>query len=394
MSGTDKFEKFSRIVAFGNFGPPLLAFSRSCADLGVEVYLLETTDKRPRWSKFSSALAGMETVSPTVVGRPEGIEAVKDYVRTTKADGLISVSDSNLLWLSIHRSEFEPDCKLLCPPYECLARIASKKYQIEIAKKAGFELLPTWYLKETADCDRIPENGFPVCVRPSDPTGVEPAFKARVLHSKSQLSTFLSSLQEIREPVIAQPFRDLPDLKVHGIRSQDGRILALEPFFVERKFEGVTLTLMRASFPPGTRAACERFAELAGLTGGFHFDLLYWPEEDRVFYLEVNARMGGVTDKAKAFGYDQPRLILEAYGHRRTRTGDRRVTARRRVVVKRAVLKHMIMAVTGRLTELDYPPVGRTRHLLLSIRDLVAARDAVFDPRDLRGTLWFMLQPP
>jgi len=58
------------------------------------------------------------------------------------------------------------------------------------------------------------------------------------------------------------------------------------------------------------------------------------------------------------------------------------------------VLKHMLKAVKGELTELDYPPVGRTKHILLSLRDLIAARDAVFDWCDLRGSLWFMLQPP
>jgi len=54
----------------------------------------------------------------------------------------------------------------------------------------------------------------------------------------------------------------------------------------------------------------------------------------------------------------------------------------------------MLKAVKGELTELDYPPVGRTKHILLSLRDLIAARDAVFDWCDLRGSLWFMLQPP
>jgi len=394
MSDTDGISGFGRIVIFGRFGPLLLAFSRTCADMEVQVYLLEATDNPPRRGRFSSALAGMETVSPSKVGEPEGIEAVKDYIRRTNADALISVSENTLVWLSKHRDEFEPDCKLLCPDHECLTRIGSKKYQIEIAEKSGFQVLPTWYLNEKKDCEQISESAFPICVRPSDPTMVEPAFKARVFHSKDLLEEFLSSMQEIRESIIAQPFRDLPDLKVHGIRSEDGRILAMEPFFVERKFEGVTLTLMRAEFPPGTREACEKFAELAGLSGGFHFDLLYSPEENRVFYLEVNVRMGGITDKAKAFGYDQPQLILQSYGHSRPRTRNRRAVANGRVVVKRAVLKHMLKAVKGELTELDYPPVGRTKHILLSLRDLIAARDAVFDWRDLRGSLWFMLQPP
>ena len=310
------------------------------------------------------------------------------------ANALIAVTEANLLWLSKHRDYLETACRLLVPSYPCLSRLTSKMNQIEIAKEAGFDILPTSYLTKASDCATVPANWFPICLRPSEPAQVSPQFKAQLIYSRNELADFLDRMQEIRQPILSQPFLHLPDLKVHGIRSVDGRILAMQPFFVERKFEGVTLTLMRSAFPPGIRECCERFAEIADLTGGFHFDLLYSPKEDRVYYLEINARMGGITDKAKAFGYDQPRLILEAYGHPRTETPSDRGTSRKRVVTKRAVVKHILKALSGQLTELDYPPVGRTKHVLLSTRDLILARDSVFDRKDLLGSLWFNLQKP
>ncbi len=261
-----------------------------------------------------------------------------------------------------------------------------------MASEAGFDILPTWYLSDAAGYGNVPEQEYPVCVRPSEPTKVVPSFKACVIHSPNALKEFLETLEQIEEPIIAQPFFDAPDLKVHGVRSETGQFLAMEPFLVERKFEGVSLTLRRGSLAPTTLESCKRFAELSGLVGGFHFDLLYVPARDKVYYLEINVRMGGITDKARALGYDQPRLILEAYGDRRPQIPPIEGTSRGRVVTKRAVIKHMVSALAGKLTELDYPPVGRAMHVLLSLRDLLFARDSVTDRQDKLGSAWFNFQ--
>jgi hypothetical protein len=113
---------------------------------------------------------------------------------------------------------------------------------------------------------------------------VRPYFKALVLQRPSDLREFLDRIEEIQEPIIVQPFRDLPDLKVLGVRSESGEILAMRPYLAERKFKTVTLTLMRAEFPPGVEESCRKIADLADLTGGFAFDLLYDPAEHRACY--------------------------------------------------------------------------------------------------------------
>jgi hypothetical protein len=191
---------------------------------------------------------------------------------------------------------------------------------------------------------------------------------------------------------VAQPFLKLPDLKVHGARTESGQILVMRPFFVERKFEGVTLTLCRASFPPSLEYACCKFADLAAIVGGFHFDLLFDPVTNKAYFLEINVRMGGITDKAKAFGYDQPALIMDCFGVGIKSWKMLTPTRRRRVVTKRSILKHMLVVAMNRHSELDYPQVSRLRHLVLSVRDLLIARDSVFDWSDLKGTAWFNLQ--
>jgi hypothetical protein len=104
--------------------------------------------------------------------------------------------------------------------------------------------------------------------------------------------------------------------------------------------------------------------------------------------------MSGTTDKVRAFGFDQPALLLEAFGLKGPRSRRCISTPRRRVVTKRQVLRHLLTAMRGGLTELDHPQVSRTKHALLSLRDLALARDSAFDWRDLRGWLWFNLQRP
>ena len=166
----------------------------------------------------------------------------------------------------------------------------------------------------------------------------------------------------------------------------------LQAFLVERKFEGVTLSLSKTLFPPNLDESCIKFLNLAGVTGPFHFDLLFSPEESRAYYLEINGRMGGITDKAKMFGFDQPAMIIEAYGLQKTLASPRKTSSSHRVVTKKAVVKHLLTAIRGGLTELDYPPVSRFRHIGLSLRDLIFAKDSVFDTSDLRGSFWFLFQ--
>src|SRR5439155_23157230 len=115
--------------------------------------------------------------------------------------------------------------------------------------------------------------------------------------------------------------------------------------------------------------------------------------ERRAYFLEINTRLGGTTDKVARLGYDEPLLSLQAFGL----IGPKRAepaSCARPVVNKRAILKHMIQAARGRLSALDYPPVSPVRHLWRSSLELVTARDSVLDLRDIRGSMWFYLQLP
>jgi hypothetical protein len=218
---------------------------------------------------------------------------------------------------------------------------------------------------------------------------VKPQFKVVLARSPEDLRSFLQGIQSLERPVIAQPLRILPNLVVHGVRSEAEGILALQPFLVPRKFEGVTLSIRRADFPPGVEKCCRDFIEASGLTGCFHFELLLSPREDRAYYLEINARLGGTTDKVRRLGFDEPGFSLAALGLPVQAGTSLAVPHGHTAVNKLKIVQHIIWALRGKLSVLDYPAASQVGHVGRSLLDLLAAKDSIFDWRDLRGSLWY-----
>jgi len=117
--------------------------------------------------------------------------------------------------------------------------------------------------------------------------------------------------------------------------------------------------------------------------------LLLSPLEDRAYYLEIDTRFGGTTDKVTRLGFDEPGLSLAAFGLP-MQTGTSFAAPRGRTAVnKLKVLHHIVWALQGKLSELDYPAVSRVGHVGRSLLDLLAAEDSIFDCRDLRGSLGY-----
>jgi len=268
--------------------------------------------------------------------------------------------------------------------------VLSKHDQLRIAERCGFTLLPTWELSSPEDVGKIDLSAYPVCLRPSAPDEVRPTFKVEVLRSAEGLRDFVALRTWGPGPLLAQPFLPLPTAVIHGVRSESGEMIALEAFIASTKFEGVTLELRPLPMDPKLELCCRKFAEETGITGPFHFELLYSAETGTFYYLEVNVRLGGTTDKVFRLGFDEPLLALAAYGfdvrvqHYQAREG-------RRAVNRRALLKHLHSVIQGRLSPLDYPVTGPMQHVRLSLRSLLWASDSIVSAKDLQGTFFFYL---
>lgn len=168
-------KRLGTIVMLGPWwGPPYLAFSRSCANRGFAVHLLDVgldVGSQPHsWKRYSSCLAGGGWLAASKIGTLEGIAAVHEFVRSVEADALFTLWTPNLFWLAENRSVFEPACKVMVPPLESLDLLASKQSQIDLALRVGFDVLPTWYLWAPEDYRKIPQCHYPVALHPTTPT--------------------------------------------------------------------------------------------------------------------------------------------------------------------------------------------------------------------------------
>ena len=387
LTGRDEQPKAPRktatVALFGAFGPPILTAARSLRDAGIDPVVLGVGNRVPL--VWSSAVGFAAYMPIEDVGTPAGIAILCEFIQRTNAEALLAFWDPEMLWLAANEDSLPRGCKLLMSSKEALQAVQSKHDQLQVAERCGFSILPTWELSRQEDAGGIDPAAYPVCLRPSAPWGVKPTFKVEVLQSPSELNAFLGRRTWGPEPLLVQPFLPLPTVVIHGVRSESGELLALEAFIAPMKFEGITLELRPLRLDENIARCCRKFANEAGITGPFHFELLYSPETGSFYYLEINARLGGTTDKVFRLGFDEPLLTLLAYGFpvpvRPYRApGDRPVTNRK------SVLKHMVSVARGRCTPVDYPVAGRLRHLLLSLRALLWDKDSIASMRDLRGT--------
>jgi hypothetical protein len=325
------------------------------------------------------------------LGTEAGIAFIRTLVERVGASALTAITDGELLWLGENRARFPPSCKALVQPPESLSRLLSKRYQMELASEAGLAVLPTYRLTKPEDADTIPAADWPLVLRPDRAEGVEPRFRVTLVESVESLRTLIRGCRRIDAPILAQPFMRLPNLVVHGARSTSGDVIASRCYDVPRKFEGLSLAIQPRAFPERLEEMCDEFATRADIQGCYHLEFLFSPPNSRAYFLEVNVRLGGTTDKVVHTGFDEPALLLESFGIIPRRISH--TTARpRRVVNKRVLLKHIARAAVGRLTAFDHPNTNRVAHIAYSCRDLLLAKDSIFDWRDASGSLRFHLR--
>jgi hypothetical protein len=365
-----------------------LGFARRSQESGIRVHLLDIQHRRGKFRRHSSAIepAG-EVITWDQIGTPEGITLIQHYVRKIGAEAIVTMDELCLLWLARHRDAFEPQCTVMAPPAAVLERFLSKRNQVDVAREAGFNLLPTWLFESLNDVPQVPPEEYPICLRPSYPNSTYPKLKAKVIRSSEELRSFLGSFSSITSPLIGQPFHPGPNLVVHGARSCEG-ILEMRGFLAYRKFGGLSLCVENTTMPAELAAGCRNFAELSGIVGAFHYDLLRSDRDGRTYFLEINIRMGGSTPKVMYLGHDEHTLALKGFGLASPHVPEPLQTSVS-VASKRMLLQSVWHRLTHRPLELDYPLNNGTAELARILREFAITKDPFLSARDLRGTLWY-----
>ena len=304
-----------RVVALG-LSAATDCFARRVAAAGIETFFIELTHEGKQFNRSSHIFQRKKTSLDLPLFRTgEGIATVKSFVENVQADAILSADDWILTQLGKNRAEFEPRCVVLAPDPVMLERMWNKIHQAELAASSGFDVLPSYVLTSEADVAFIPDNAFPVVVRPSDLNSAQPNFKAQVLNNRDDLTFLYNSTLWTRPPIV-QSFRLAPNYILHGVRSLSGEFLALRLFRAYRKYRGFCCSLEPMPLPAQLEAAARQFIEQADVTGPFHFDLLACKAEDKTYFLEINIRLGGSSGKVVELGFDEPGLMLAAFNVR------------------------------------------------------------------------------
>lgn len=372
-----------RPVIIGGFGPPALACLRSWGESGFCVGMVCIRSKQEPLpaSKYLSEYA---TLPRHLLHTANGLIIINDFIKRFNADGIICISEDISCWINENRHRLHKKTAIWLSPSKIIKKVLSKNIQTKIAQNVGLDVLPTYLLDKNASIDAVLSNHFPLCLRPSEPKNIAPSFKVHVVFSRRELAKYLQSFEKISNPIIAQPFLNLPNLVVHGVRTHLGASLNMKAFLVENKFEGVTLTIKHIALDNDLRNKCIAFTDALRIVGNYHFEFLFDVQAEKTFFIEINSRFGGTTAKVFACGYNEPLSALCAYGIK-TKNWNKlhSVTASN----KQALLKYFFYAISGRLTSLDYPDESTLLKVSKTLRNFVLCKDDVFNFDDIKGSI-------
>jgi len=372
-----------RPVILANFGPPSLAFIRSWGTRGAKVGMVCICDPYEPipGSKF---LQDWVSVNRKHLYTEEGLRIIGEFLNSFKATGIICIEEKISCWLKDASDGLPRDFAVWVQKSEKTREVLSKINQIKVAEKVGLKVLPTYVLEKPEQANLVRPEHMPLCLRPAGGGLVTPSFKVKLINSREELADCLSQVGLSNETIVAQPFRSLPNLVVHGARTESGETLDLKGFIVDRKFEGVSLCILPINLDRDLQGKYIAFTDELEIVGGYHFDFLFNPKSGAAKFLEINSRLGGTTARVYALGYDEPFWALKAYGVNGRVQGKLRSV---KISNRMALLKYLYYALTNRLTPLDYPEEARSIRILNAILGFCFWRDDVFALNDIQGSM-------
>lgn len=372
-----------RPVIIGNFGPPTLACIRSWGEKGCQVgFICIASEKAPiPKSKF---LESVIILPPELRFKPEGIQIISNYLDEFDASGLIAISEEISYWLYENQDQLPPKNKLWINKSDALRKLLLKQDQIFMAKEAGFDVLPTYFIMNINDIETIDSDSYPLCLRPSDPFAIMPTFKVQYIAHKKQFIKFMCKIDKIEKPIVAQPFLVLPNLNIHASRSEKGELYGIQSFLVKRKFKGVSLTFEPYEINREYYKKCASLANKLDARGPFDIECLFDEKGGKIYFIELNNRFGGATAKAFACGYDEPYYALESYG---VNCGTPRQMRKVVVTSRQAIIKCLVATLGEKLTPFDYPDESKFRRMLFLGKAFLTCYDDIFSFSDMKGSL-------
>jgi predicted ATP-grasp superfamily ATP-dependent carboligase len=293
-----------------------LAAIRSLGRAGVRVFALD-----PGWTPL-----GFRSRYATAVRTPDPVVDPAAYVELLRELGdelrtpapVFPTHDPPLNAVADARDELGDRFLYPFPGPDALARIRSKRAQLQSAADAGVDTPRTAYPSAAADAAAAArELGFPVLVKPSDPVGFKRAFRRQAFRCETPVEVeraYADAEQWV--PMVQElvPGDDDALYTVGSYLTPEGEALGV---FCGRKLRqtprGIgTCRVGEAMWVPEVVDAALRLLRALGYHGLSQVELKRDPRDGRYKLMEVNARLWQWHGLAAACGVDLPRI---AYAH-------------------------------------------------------------------------------
>lgn len=368
-------------VFIGKFTPQSLSCIRSWGKQGFEVGFICVSEELKE-VVMSRYLNHVVFLRRDQIGTFDGVRIVNNFLMNIKATGIIALEYRICYWINNISNIFPKNVRVWTMSNEKIRWLDNKVTQVNIAKKVGIDVLKT-YLIDKNHFPNISEKHYPLCVRPAIPEDIEPTFKIKLVYSQEELKQLLKSLSFIKKPLVAQPFRQLLNLSVHGVRHSSGKMLSIQSFLVDFKQAGVGVRIRPFVLIEPLLHKCINFIDECGIIGVWEMDILYEPLQQKMYHLDLNVRYGGITSKAFCCGYDEPSLTLMAYDISLNK--QYHVLPDKIVSDKQMVIIDIILNFFRKLNPVDYNGKSFYYRIWLQFITLLTASDESMDSTDLKG---------
>jgi hypothetical protein len=378
-----------RPALIGPFGPPQLACIRSWKSRGLDPIFIHLSSKGGSGA-LKRYIPSYYHLEPSKLNNSAEVALLAEFLTNTNATGITCVADHTAAWLHANREILPERLQYWVQSTALMEKLDSKAFQLDLARNAGFNVLPTWLIGLGDSVDAI--DTYPLVARPDSPAATTPALKVQLLNSAAEFRTFLNQFKAIDRPLVVQPLVKGPNMVVHGYRTAKTGDSTFHAFIVEHKYEGVTLTMRSIGLQEPIEAACRHYCELLEIQGCFHFELIQDAASKIWYFLEINGRLGGTTAKALRLGYDEPNALLIAFDALKPDDGPDKQNSKMVVSNRRAMAKFTVNFISGRTTSLDYGENTPRQTFLSILRGWIIWRDEIFNLSDLPGTWTYEMQ--
>ncbi len=377
------------VALLGRLGTPQLACLRSWRRHGVPCVFLHIGD----WPlpRLVQALLGVPCVhlGPMRFDDVAWVARLSRALASAGAQAVTCVSEpiSEQLWAA--RAALPAGLRIASVGPDAVRQLASKDRQHRLAQASGLQTLPSWCWSP-GDPAELPDDAFPLAVRPDVARDAVPPFKVEVVADRPALQRLLDRQWPGTSAVIAQPLVRGPNLLVHGWREPSGRCVGTLGFAVDVKHRGLTVVMRPQPLADAVARGCERMAEALGLQGVFHFEFVV-DAQGVPRFLDLNPRLGGTTGKALSAGYDEPLALVATLCPEAL---PRAAFVAPRMAAsggKHQALRALWGTLSGSSTEADYPHPQRRQAVAALLRYLLTGRDELLRAGAWRSLAAFVL---